>query len=360
MFDRKRTPDVDGLLRCVLRKGIPERVYHLELYLDGEIISAVAERFDLAKHLNPNDPLYLLKRDVIVHQFLGYDMFHVALPGFDFPLDWHPAEDATSVKSQVRTSRNWMEEHQGPIQSWKDFECYPWPDIKNVDTRNLEWCEKNLPDDMAVFELTSHVFEILCWIFGYESLCYKVYEEPDLVETVVEKIGQLYLEHTRLLCQFSRMAIIWASDDMGFKTQPLLSPDHLRKLVLPWHKKSAEIAHSHDKPYFLHACGQIDTIMEDLIDDVGIDAKHSFEDAIEPVTSVKARYGRRTGIIGGIDVDFLCRANEKEIRRRVRQILDACHPDGGYILGTGNSVANYIPLDHYLVMLDEGRNWPTS
>jgi uroporphyrinogen decarboxylase len=29
----------------------------------------------------------------------------------------------------------------------------------------------------------------------------------------------------------------------------------------------------------------------------------------------------------------------------------------GYCLGTGNSVANYIPLDNYLVMLDEGRKF---
>jgi uroporphyrinogen decarboxylase len=30
-------------------------------------------------------------------------------------------------------------------------------------------------------------------------------------------------------------------------------------------------------------------------------------------------------------------------------------PGGGYCLGTGNSVANYIPLENYLAMVDEGR-----
>jgi hypothetical protein len=35
--------------------------------------------------------------------------------------------------------------------------------------------------------------------------------------------------------------------------------------------------------------------------------------------------------------------------------LDVCQPDGGYCLSTGNTVANYIPLDNYLAMLDEGR-----
>ena len=91
------------------------------------------------------------------------------------------------------------------------------------------------------------------------------------------------------------------------------------------------------------------------MDDVKIDGKHSFEDTIEDVREAKRTYGRRIALLGGIDVDFLCRADEDAIRRRVRDTLDVCQPGGGYGLGTGNSVANYIPLDNYLTMVDEGR-----
>jgi len=41
----------------------------------------------------------------------------------------------------------------------------------------------------------------------------------------------------------------------------------------------------------------------------------------------------------------------------VRKVIDVCAPGGGYALGTGNSVANYIPIQNYLVMLDEGRRY---
>ena len=71
----------------------------------------------------------------------------------------------------------------------------------------------------------------------------------------------------------------------------------------------------------------------------------------------KKTIGTRTALLGGIDVDFLCRASEAEIRQRVRDTLSKCMPGGGYCLGTGNTVANYIPLDHYLIMLDEGRRF---
>jgi len=97
--------------------------------------------------------------------------------------------------------------------------------------------------------------------------------------------------------------------------------------------------------------------MEDLIEDVRIDGLHSFEDTIREVSAFKKQYGARLALLGGIDVDFLCRASEEQVRERVRRTLAACQPGGGYCLGTGNSVANYVPLDNYLAMLDEGRRF---
>ena len=84
---------------------------------------------------------------------------------------------------------------------------------------------------------------------------------------------------------------------------------------------------------------------------------HSFEDTIKTVEETKRIYGDRIAVLGGIDIDFLCRADEAAVRRRTRTTLDKCQLGGGYCLGTGNSVANYIPLDNYLAMLDEGRRF---
>ena len=57
-------------------------------------------------------------------------------------------------------------------------------------------------------------------------------------------------------------------------------------------------------------------------------------------------------MLGGIDVDFLCRASEPEIRKRVRETIDAMAPDGGYCLGSGNSIPDYVPAHHYLAMVE--------
>ena len=144
---------------------------------------------------------------------------------------------------------------------------------------------------------------------------------------------------------------------MGFKTGPLFSPDDMREFVLPGHRAVARMAHEAGRPYLLHTCGDVSSLMADLIEDVRIDAKHSFEDTIEDVRERKREYGDHIALLGGVDVDFLCRADEQQIRERVQDTLEVCMPGGGFCLGSGNSVANYIPLDHYLAMVDEGRRF---
>lgn len=54
----------------------------------------------------------------------------------------------------------------------------------------------------------------------------------------------------------------------------------------------------------IHSCGYLDQVMDDLVDDVRIDARHSYEEVILPVTEAKRRYGDRVAILGGIDMDL--------------------------------------------------------
>ena len=93
--------------------------------------------------------------------------------------------------------------------------------------------------------------------------------------------------------------------------------------------------------------------MADLVNDVGIDAKHSFEDAIVPAAEFKRRWGGRIGVLGGVDVDKFSRLAPAELRKYVRRIIDDCSPGGRFALGSGNSIPDFIPVENYLTMVDE-------
>jgi len=349
-------PDVEELRAWIMERRPAKRVHVVELFQDFPIQQAIAERYELWDGLDPLDPIQGVRAQVRLQSFLGYDIIRIQAR---VPMGFHrhTAEDPELAADGSTRVRGWQDENTGPISSWETFEKYPWPTINDFDLSPFEWAEKHLPPNIGVYTLTAHILEYASWLMGYTTLCYKLYDEPDLVEAVFRRVGELSDAYSRAVCDFKCVRMLWGSDDMGFKGGTLIAPDALRSLVLPWHASSARIAHEHGKMYWLHSCGNLEEIMPDIIDTVGVDAKHSFEDVIMPIERVSDLYGERIGILGGIDVDFLCRADEAAIRRRVREVLDHCLPPGGYCLGTGNSAANYIPLDNYLIMLDEGRRY---
>jgi len=352
-------PDWEEFVACIRRKGTPRRVHYIELFLDGEVQQAIGKRFNVWDGLDPADPAHVAKGQVRLQRFLGYDYVRQGLDDLYFPLKSSTSEDTASEMPR-RGGRNYVSEGKGIVTNWEEFEAYPWPDpAKPSAILSLQWYEKNLPDDMCVIGSGGfgHFAELLTWLMGYETLCYALYDDRALVRAIADKLMEIYTVALQRILQFKRVRALWGSDDMGFKTGTLIAPDDLREFVLPGHKKMAEMTHAAGLPYILHSCGNLESIMEDLIEDVKIDARHSFEDAIEDVRDVKRRDGDRIALLGGIDVDFLCRADEQSIRERVRDTLKVCMPGGGYCLGTGNSVANYIPLNSYLAMLDEGRRF---
>ncbi|MCX7918185.1 MAG: uroporphyrinogen-III decarboxylase-like protein [bacterium] len=353
-------PDFEALRNNILRKGTPTRVHYMELYQDNEIKDAVVARYDLENKLDKNDKYYRYQREVLIQKFLGYDIVCGALePPVIYPnfITAPKSQDTTAIINQNRGERIWANEHQGPIQTWEDFEKYQWPDVNKLDLSSLDWANKNLEPNMKVYLPTHSIYELGSALFGYEQLCYKMYDEPELVDAVFAKVGENRLKLAEVYCDYDCVGMLFGGDDMGFKTGLLMPKQFLLEKVLPWYKKMAEVAHNKNKLIILHSCGNIEPLMDSLINEVKLDGRHSFEDVITPVTEAKRLYGNRIAIIGGIDMNFICTATESEIRKRVRQTLDICQPGGGYCLGTGNTVANYIPLENYLIMLDEGRKY---
>jgi uroporphyrinogen decarboxylase len=188
---------------------------------------------------------------------------------------------------------------------------------------------------------------------GYENLCIQLYDQPDLVKAIADQIGQIFLEYNRRLLQLDRLSAVFQGEDFGYNTQTLLPPDAIRSYFLPWHKQYARLVHDKGLPYFIHSCGCVDVLMEDLIEGVGIDGKHSFQDAVISAAEAKKRWGDRICILGGVDVHKLATLSQDDLRVYVRSVIESCAPGGRFAVGAGNSIPSYIPAANYLTLIDE-------
>ena len=348
----KPAPDFERLRRALTRQGGLDRAPLLELKADDEII---AEVMGVSRELAAGK----IEKETwtrLLVQFwyeLGYDAVRLK-SGLDLPLTKIGADDTALIP---RAQRQWQSESDGPISDWASFERYPWPRAQDADFSQIELAARILPEGMKLLISPYGILEPAMWLMGYAPFAVALYDAPDLVTALIERVASIYTPIAEAVLDMDAVGGLFVGDDMGFKTATMIAPEHLRQHVFPYHRRLAQLAHARGKVYILHACGNLEAIMDDLIDDVRIDAKHSFEDIIMPVAEFKKKYGHRVGVVGGVDVDFLCRATEDEVRAYTRRVLDACMPSGGYVLGTGNSVANYIPVRNFLAMVDEGHRW---
>jgi len=342
--DLKPEPDFNRLAAVLARKQ-PDRAPFIELFLDEEIMVALREG-----PFSP-EPDQRWREMADLYLRLGYDY----VPGrtdFGFPYRTAPAEDTAPLS---RGTRSWVREEDGVIQSWEDFERYQWPTPSDEHYLPLDSAAKALPDGMKLIPIgPGGVLENVMWLMGYGPMSYAMADQPDLVQAMFDRVGEALVQVFGAMAGHEDVGAVFLGDDMGFKTQTMISPDAMRKYVFPWQRRVVDAVHAHGKPLLLHACGNLDAVMDDLIDYVGIDAKHSFEDVITPVTEAKKRWGARIALLGGIDVDLLARGTAEQVRARTREVLEACMPGGAYALGSGNSVANYVSVDNYLAMLEEG------
>jgi uroporphyrinogen decarboxylase len=291
-----------------------------------------------------------LLQDIKLMHRLGYDYVIVwNMP--IFPGHFMLTEDTAPLS---RGFRPWQAETEGPIASRADFDAFPWPDLGKKKYTRFEFVSEHMPGGMKIVAALPGVFETARGLMGITSLCYMIHDEPSLVAEVFDRIGQITLDAISNMANIDDVGAVVLAEDMGSKNGLIMSPDLFRRFVIPWHERIGCALHERNKLFILHACGKIEKLMDDLIHAGKIDARHSFEDQVTSIEEAKRLYGRKVAVLGGVDMDLLARGSEQDVRKRVREIAAVCAPGGGFALGTGNSVANYVRPENFRAMLDEG------
>lgn len=247
---------------------------------------------------------------------------------------------------------------KGTIQSWEDYEKYPWDQVEDIYFAaygpDFEALRRNMPEGMkAIGGVGNGIFECVQDLVGYMDLCFLREDEPELYEQLFRRVGQMNLGiWKRFLREYGDIYCVCRfGDDLGFKSNTLLPSEDIRRCVIPEYKRIIDAVHQAGKPFLLHSCGCIFHVMEDLIA-AGIDAKHSNEDQIARFPEWVERYGDRIGNFGGIDTDAVCRLPQEEMEDYIRDVVEKCQGHGGFAFGSGNSIPDYVPVDQYLCMVN--------
>jgi uroporphyrinogen decarboxylase len=251
---------------------------------------------------------------------------------------------------------------EGVIKTRSDFEAYPWdrvPDLYFERFREqLRALGEAMPPGMlAVGGVGNGVFECVQDVAGFQELCYIRSDDEELFRDLFAKVGEmLFRIWERFLPEFGDLYCVCRfGDDLGYRSNTLISAEDIRALVIPQYRRIIDLVHRLGKPFLLHCCGCIFNVMDDLIA-AGIDAKHSNEDAIAPYSRWIDEYGQRIGNFGGLDTDVLCDSNSVDVAAYTAGVYRLCEKKGrGTAIGSGNSIPDYVSPARYSLMLDTVR-----
>jgi len=224
----------------------------------------------------------------------------------------------------------------------------------------FEALRESLPPGMkAVAGVGNGVFETVQDFVPLTDLSYLEADDPDAFALLWTKVGEsLASIWKRFIPAYGDAYCLFRmGDDLGFKSSLLLRPETIKEHIIPAYARVVSLAHAAGKPFLLHSCGKIFDVMDSIIEVGGIDAKHSNEDAIAPFNEWLTRYGKRIALFGGVDMDLLCRETPQGIKKCVTDILKQAAPWPGFALGSGNQIADYVPPEGFLAMVETVREF---
>ena len=195
------------------------------------------------------------------------------------------------------------------------------------------------------------------YLRGMENLMMDLVLNPDLVRDLV----QISVDH--YTCMAYRAAelgadVFWTSDDYCDNNGPIMGPRRWREFFLPGLRRLVQNLKDAGYPFIKHCDGYVNPILPDMVD-AGIDCIDPIDaDAGVDLAVVKAAYGDRVAIKGGVPVgSVLSEGTPEDAVASVKGCLRAAAPDGGYILSSSSDITASVRSENYAAMLEALREF---
>lgn len=215
------------------------------------------------------------------------------------------------------------------------------------------WEARDCPLGLAPGSFFGHTLQR--WV-GTEGLCLMFYDNPALVEEMLEYLEWFFVELAKPYLQ-SGIQFDYASfgEDIAYKGRSFMSPDMFRRFLQPHYIRICELMRAHGiETIFVDSDGNIDELIP-LWLEVGITGFSPLEVAAgEDALVLKQHYGQQIVLAGNIDKRALIAgpaAIDVEVDK-VRRLLEL----GGYFPAVDHSIPQDVPYANFCYLLERLRD----
>ena len=187
---------------------------------------------------------------------------------------------------------------------------------------------------------------------GAVQVILDLYEHADYLKVVQKRYSEYLAGIAEQIC--ARTAVEGIFLNCGSASLNITSPELFRVWDIPTIKAVADVAGRYDRIFHYHLHGLGRKMLGDLAE-AGVTMLCPLEKAPRGdfvLEEVKAEFGSRIALKGGVDPFVLEEATSAQIERIVKECLAACAEDGGYTLATGDGVLKGTSFDKIRLLVE--------
>jgi len=287
------------------------------------------------------------------------------VPVFEMRVLEEDARTATIVNPAGQTAKVSMTSQRMPMylrhpvwdwDTWREYKKRLEPDIPGRWPDDWSsYVEKMNARDFPVGLQVGGFFGFLREWMGLEGVSYALYDDPKLVEDMMDTMLNLAIEVIGRVVRSIRVDWAWFWEDMAYKGGPLVSPDVFKKFMMPRYRRITDLLHrSGVDIVFVDSDGNLSKLIP-LWLECGVNGFWPLEVAAgNDAVILRKEYGKEAILAGNMDKLALLRGKEA-IRAEVFSKLPFLLETGGYFPSIDHLVPPDITLENYQYFINTVR-----
>lgn len=343
---------------AALNNEQPDKVPIFELYINESSIGK------LAKFLRVEDVEVKTQRDRLGEEsFEILDLYCLVIKKLE--LDATCTNFSTGIKN---INKNYIQDKFGTVYRLSEH-GEPMPveaaikdyfDLKGFDMvsrlelkdfERVQYVIDNVGTNKSHFIMVTDPFK-LSWRLrgGMQNLLIDYALNPQLVHGLARITTDFAIAAIDIAVGIAADVIVVPGDLAG-EESTMISPQHYREYLKPYHEEMVVHAHQKGVKIIKHSDGNVWSILDDFVE-VGFDGFHPVQPQSMDIRKVKEYLTGKACVLGNIDCrNLLPFGTEKEVEDTVRETIEKVAPGGGYIISSSNSIHPHCKPENYIAMV---------
>ena len=230
----------------------------------------------------------------------------------------------------------------------------PEPDLAYVDEITTKMIDEN-KDSYKFGKIGFSLFERAWSLRGLENFLADLASEEKFVCELFEQILEYNLKTIDRALTYD-IDGFFVGDDYGQQRGLLMSPTTWRRFIKPCLAKMFEKVKSTGRTVALHSCGDLSSILGDLID-IGLDIYQTVQPEIYGLKEIKEQFGKHLTFWGGISTQrTLPYITPEEVKKVAVEAIKILGKGGGYIAAPTHQVPADVPVENILALVEAFKN----